>query len=66
MVKDLTKIIKTLRSEAVGRCRERIEQAANKTKEVFNTQNPAAKNTNTPPCSENGGVTSLLKRRHGL
>lgn len=66
MAKDLTKIIKTLRNEAVGKCRERIEQAANKTKEVLNTQNSVAGNSKTPPCSDNGGVTSLLKRRHGL
>jgi hypothetical protein len=66
MVKDLTKTIEALRCSAVGRCRERLDQAAQKAKSLL-TKGQPEKQMETPPCGdEKYGVTSFLKRRHGL
>jgi len=66
MARDLTAIIETMRSNAVGRCRERIEQAAQKARDMA----AGGRRDDTmkePPHSEpQCGVTSILKRRHGL
>jgi len=66
MVKDITKTINALRCTAVGRCRERLEQAAQKAKGIFNNGQPEEKKEMPPPCKEQYGVTSLMKRKHGL
>jgi hypothetical protein len=66
MAKDLTKIVNSLRDAAVGRCKERIEQAAQKTKCVFNPQKPVAPDEKISSGTNTCGVTALLKRRHGL
>lgn len=66
MAKDLTKAIEELRCSAVGRCRERLDQAAQKAKAILKKGQPE-KQMERPPCGdEKYGVTSLLKRRHGL
>ena len=66
MVKDITKTISALRCTAVGRCRERLEQAALKAKGILKNGQPEEKKDSSPPCEEQYGVTSLMKRKHGL
>ena len=66
MVRDLAKSINELRCAAVGRCRERLEQAAQKAKGILNNGQIEEKEEKDPPCKEHYGVTSLLKRKHGL
>lgn len=66
MVKDLAKSINELRCAAVGRCRERLEQAAQKAKGMLKNGQIEEKEDPVPPCKEQYGVTSLLKRKHGL
>jgi len=66
MAKDLTKTINAMRSIAVGRCRERLDQAARKTKVLRKNGQPEDQYEKLPPVEEQYGVTSLLKRRHGL
>jgi hypothetical protein len=66
MVKDLAKSINDLRCAAVGRCRERLEQAALKAKGMLKNGQIEEKEDTVPPCKEQYGVTSLLKRKHGL
>jgi hypothetical protein len=66
MVKDLPKTINELRCAAVGRCRERLELAAQKAKGIFKSGHIEEKDDAVPPCKEQYGVTSLLKRKHGL
>jgi hypothetical protein len=66
MVKDLTKTINSLRCIAVGRCRERLDQAAQKAKGLIRNGQPVEQKEK-PPCGEEQyGVTSLMKRKHGL
>jgi hypothetical protein len=67
MVKDITGTINALRCAAVGRCRERLDQAARKAKGLLgNDQSSQDMGDKTPPNKEDYGVTSLLKRKHGL
>jgi hypothetical protein len=66
MVKDLTKSINELRCAAVGRCRERLEQAAQKAKGMLKNGQIEETEDPVPPSKEQYGVTSLLKRKHGL
>lgn len=65
MAKDITKTINTLRCIAVERCRDRLEQAAGKAKGILRNGQHVEKEK---PSSgeEQYGVTSLMKRRHGL
>ncbi|MDD5142545.1 hypothetical protein [Methanoregula sp.] len=65
VAQDLMKTIGALQDAAVGRCRKRIEDAALKAKGLLRAgeqdeseKRPAEK----PSC----GVTSVLKRKHGL
>ncbi|MDD1683571.1 MAG: hypothetical protein LUO98_07030 [Methanoregula sp.] len=55
MPPDTDKKISALRDTAVGRCRERLEQAARK-----------ATSSSAITGQDESGFTSLLKRRHGL
>lgn len=66
MVKDITKTIQEMRRTAVGRCQERLEQAALKAKELLHNGPKEEKKEKLPPCEEHYGVTSILKRKHGL
>jgi hypothetical protein len=66
MVKDLAKSINELRYAAVGRCRDRLELAAQKAKGILKTGQIEEQEDKVPPCKEQYGVTSLLKRKHGL
>ena len=63
--KDITKVIRSLQCSAVNRCRERLDAAALKARELIGKgENDGEKNTvhDKPEY----GVTSVLKRRHGL
>lgn len=66
MVNDVTGTINALRCAAVGRCRERLDQAAQKAKRLMCNDQLPDRNDKTPPCKEQYGVTSLMKRKHGL
>jgi hypothetical protein len=63
---DLTKLIDKLKTEAVGRCRERIEQAKYKAKGLLNGQKPEEKKDEPSNHAQSYGMTSVLKKRHGL
>jgi hypothetical protein len=64
MASDLLKTISALQNTAIGNCRKRIEAAAQKAKGIIgdapDADAPAP--CGKPPC----GVTSVLKRKHGL
>jgi hypothetical protein len=66
MVKDITKTINELRCAAVGRCRERLEQAAQKAKGILKNGETEEKNETSQPYKEQYTVSSILKRKHGL
>ncbi len=65
VAKDITKIIRSLQATAVNRCRERLDEAAEKARDLINRGENGAGES---PAQEKAeyGVTSLLKRRHGL
>jgi hypothetical protein len=65
MAQDLMKTIGALQNAAIGRCRKRIEDAALKAKGLIGSEPQDKKEScpcGKPPC----GVTSVLKRKHGL
>ena len=65
MTKDYSQVIGTLRETAIGRCRQRIDAAAKKMQKMVGNP-PEEKKDKVPPCTEQYGVTSVLKKRHGL
>jgi len=67
MAKNYSQIIGTLKEAAIGRCRQRIDATA-KTIEGTGKNPPCEKKDTLPPCTggEEYGVTSIMKRRHGL
>lgn len=65
VAKDLSLVIRSLQCSAVNRCRERLDAAALKSRDLISTgetENGGVAKHDTPEY----GVTSLLKRRHGL
>jgi hypothetical protein len=60
------KKIEKLKDLAIWRCRERIERAACKAKELMNTQIPERQDEKYRYGNQPPGMTSFLKRRHGL
>ncbi len=66
MVNDVTGTINALRCAAINRCRERLDLAAHKAKGLLTNSQSLDLNDKNPPCKEQYGVTSLMKRRHGL
>jgi hypothetical protein len=64
MAKDLLRTISALQYTAIGNCRKRIEAAAQRAKGILgdSTDADAPGPDRNPPC----GVTSVLKRKHGL
>jgi hypothetical protein len=60
------KKIGKLKDIAIGRCRERIELAACKAKELMNNPSPEGKDERGRYINQPPGMTSFLKRRHGL
>jgi hypothetical protein len=65
MASNFNGILEKLKDNAVGRCRERIELAADKAKGVLNGKKPEDR-TDSPPKREPPGMTSYMKRQHGL
>lgn len=65
VTKDITGIICTLHTSAVNRCRERLDAAALKARDLISKgDNDDVKGTSHD--KPDYGVTSLLKRKHGL
>ncbi len=65
VAQDLMKTIGALQDAAVGRCRKRLEDAALKAKGLLRNGEQDDKESHSvqkPSC----GVTSILKRKHGL
>ena len=65
MAQDIMKTIGLMREAAVGNCRKRIEDAARRAKAMIGKEVPGEERDavcGPPPC----GVTSILKRKHGL
>jgi hypothetical protein len=66
MTRDINNKIGKLKDVAIGRCRERIEQAACKAKELMNRPKPEGEKEGTPNYTQPSGITSFFKKRHGL
>ncbi|NLD56767.1 MAG: hypothetical protein GX651_01375 [Methanomicrobiales archaeon] len=64
MVQDITKVLKSLQAAAVNRCRERIDEAALRAKDLIGRGDGEKKSP--APEKPQYGVTSVLKRKHGL
>ena len=65
MVKDITDTINALRNAAIGRCRERLELAAQKAK-GFIKNGQSLDRSDKIPTKKEYGITSCMKRKHGL
>jgi len=63
---DSDKKIGKLKDIAIGRCRERIEQAACKAKELMNKPSSEGKDEKYRYNNQPSGMTSFLKKKHGL
>jgi hypothetical protein len=66
MTRDINNKIGKLKDMAMGRCRERIEQAACKAKVLMNKPKSEGQNEGTTNYTQPSGITSFLKKRHGL
>jgi len=67
MPKDYSQVIGSLRDTAIGRCRQRIDAAAKRVQNLVKDP-PDEIADGGAPCGsrEHYGVTSVLKKRHGL
>lgn len=65
MAQDITGIIRSLQTTAVNRCRERLDAAALKARGLIRRGEDEPGNDAARDDPEYG-VTSVLKRRHGL
>ena len=65
MPQDLNKLLDKIKASAVERCRDRLDTAASKAHGLISTQN-GENYKKILPQTEIHGVTSVLKRRHGL
>jgi len=66
MVQGFNIKIEKLKEMAIGRCRERIDQAACRAKELINRSGSEEQNEQTITSVEPYAMTSYLKKRHGL
>jgi len=66
MTRDINNKIGKLKDMAIGRCRERIEQAACRAKELMNKPTSEGQKEGPPNYTQPSGMTSFLKKRHGL
>ena len=66
MVQNVIKAIDALKNTAVARCRERIEEAAQKARGLRGGGQEKEEQEHHGPSQPQCGVTSILKRRHGL
>jgi hypothetical protein len=65
MAQDITGIIRSLQASAVNRCRERIDEAALRARGLI-SRSGDDDGERAAPGGPQYGVTSVLKRRHGL
>jgi hypothetical protein len=65
VAKDITGIIRSLQCTAVNRCRERLDAAALKARDLIRKEEDGDEKIAANDKPEYG-VTSVLKRRHGL
>lgn len=65
MARDLTGIIRSLHASAVNRCRERLDEAALRAKGLI-SRGGSGEEGRAGHDTEPYGVTSVLKRKHGL
>jgi hypothetical protein len=63
---DSDKKIGKLKDMAIMRCRERLEQAACKAKELMNNPSSERKDEKYRYNNQTSDITSFLKKRHGL
>ena len=63
MAQDITKVIRSLHESAVNRCRERLDAAATRAKGLISRGDDDDRARHN---DEKYGVTSVLKKRHGL
>jgi hypothetical protein len=66
MTLDSDKKIWKLKDMAIERCRERIEQAACKAKELMNKPIPEKQDIRARCYDQSSGITSFLKKKRGL
>ncbi len=64
MAQEITKILKSLQCAAVSRCRERLDEAAVRARGLITSGEKDADRDDHG--DKQYGVTSVLKRRHGL
>jgi hypothetical protein len=64
MAQDITGIIRSLHTTAVNRCRERLDEAALRARGLISRNDPG--DGKPREGEEQYGVTSILKKRHGL
>jgi hypothetical protein len=62
---DLSTLIEKIKASAVERCRDRIDTAAGKARDLISS-NTAETSKNFTPGPGTHGVTSVFKKRHGL
>jgi len=65
MTQDLLETISALQSAAVGNCRKRIADAALRAKGIIRSD-PSGAGDPGPCRKPSCGMTSILKRKHGL
>ena len=65
MAQDITKILKSLQTTAVNRCKERLDEAALRAKSLI-SRGEADEKKDPAHDDTQYGVTSVLKRKHGL
>jgi hypothetical protein len=66
MTSNINNKIGKLKDMAIGRCRERIERAACKAKELMNKPESEGGKEGSTNYTQTSGITSFLKKRHGL
>ncbi len=67
MPQDLNTLLDKIKASAVERCRDRLDTATGRARDLITTSNNTGEICKKfPPGTETHGVTSVLKRRHGL
>jgi len=66
MSSDMNRKIEKLKEMAIGRCRERIEQAACRAKVLIDGSKPEDQMNKMAGSYQTYGMTSFLRKRHGL
>ncbi len=66
MSSDMSRKIEKLKEMAIGRCRERIDQAACRAKVLMNGSKPGDQMDARAGSDQTYGMTSFLRKRHGL